>query len=91
MTKYILHGGNTSDKNKHNDNFFAEIGNSASKGGTVLLNYFSRNDDWNILAEGDKEKILINTSSKNLKFEIAQSSTLVKQIKKADVMYMRGG
>lgn len=76
MTKYMLHGGNTSDKNKHNDSFFTEIGNSASKGGTILLNYFSRDDDWNKLADGDKEKILRNSKNKNFKFEIAQSSTL---------------
>ncbi len=90
-TKYILHGGRTSLKNKDNYDFFREITSGIEGPIKILLNYFSRDDDWNLLAESDKEKILKQAGDKKVTFEIADPDKLGSQLKEANVMYMRGG
>lgn len=92
MTKYILHGGNTREVNPDNDSFFQEM-TLGGKGKTlVLLNYFSREDnEIEELAKQDKQRFLLNSKNKELEFEIAQPEIFAEQLKKAYVMYMRGG
>lgn len=92
MTKFILHGGDTSEANPDNNNFFAEM-TRGTKGKTlVLLNYFSRKDsDVERCAKQDKKRIIQLSKNKNLDFEIANSQTITQQLKRAQIMYMRGG
>jgi len=91
LTKYILHGGRTSLVSTDNDDFFREITLGLNAPIKILLNYFSRDDDWNVLAESDKKNILKQAGNKNVTFEIADPDKLANQLKKASVMYMRGG
>jgi hypothetical protein len=44
MTKYILHGGSSNKPSLETDDFYHEMAISIADG-TILLNYFSRNDD----------------------------------------------
>ena len=92
MTKYILHGGNTSEPNIDNNSFFKEMTVGFRGKTTILLNYFSRKDDEVTQKfEQDKRRFLRLSKNKYLVFEIAQAETLARQLKKANVMYMRGG
>lgn len=92
MTKYILHGGNTRETNPDNDNFFREMTTGSTEKTTVLLNYFSReNAEIEDLAKQDKQRFLENSENKNLEFEIAEPESLAEQLKKAFVMFVRGG
>lgn len=92
MTKFILHGGNTQEINSDNKSFFREIAFGMPKNALILLNYFSREDnDAGRCAEQDRQNILKNSEKKNLVFEVARPETLEKQLRKAHVMYMRGG
>lgn len=92
MTKYILHGGNSKEINPDNDSFFREM-TSCSKGKIlILLNYFSREDnEIETLAKQDQQRFIQNSDNKELDFEIADPDQLTEQIKKADVLYIRGG
>lgn len=46
MTKYIFHGGGTTEESKMNDSFFREISKDVKEAGNILLVYFaSRSDD----------------------------------------------
>lgn len=92
MTKYILHGGNSKEVNPDNDSYFREMTVGSNGKILVLLNYFSREEDEILkLAEQDKQRFLQNSANKNLEFEIAEPDKLESQLKKAYVMYMRGG
>ena len=44
LTKYILHGGNTGEINKYNNNFFKEMTANLKGKIKILLNYFARNE-----------------------------------------------
>lgn len=91
MTKYILHGGITKDANVANDSFFHEVTSGMTGTVKILLNYFAREmGEWEQCAEEDKKKFLENSENKNLEFEIAGPDTLSEQLKRCDVMYMRG-
>lgn len=92
MTKYILHGGNSRDINPDNDSFFREMTLGSSGKTLVLLNYFSREDsEVEKLAEQDKKRFLQNSENKELEFEIAKPERFAEQLKRAYVLYMRGG
>jgi len=92
MTKYILHGGNTSEDNKDNNSFFYEIANSVPKHGLLLLNYFSRDkNDVERCYKQDTNKIIKVSKRKDIKYEITDENILKEQLKKASGMYMRGG
>jgi len=92
MTKYILHGGDTSYINPDNDGFFREITLGTKGKTTILLNYFSRKDDEvEKCAEQDEQRFLQHSENKNLAFEIARPENLAEQLGRSDVMYMRGG
>ena len=92
MTKYILHGGNTSESSSDNDSFFREMTLGMKGEVQVLLNYFSRKEDEvQEKFEQDKRSFFTNSKNKDLNFEIAEEKQLADQLKRADVMYMRGG
>jgi cyanophycinase-like exopeptidase len=92
MTKYILHGGGTSNEHPDNDSYFREMTKGFGDNTVnILLNYFSREDDLDNLVKQDKPKFEKNSVAKKLNFEVADPDNLASQIKKCDVMYMRGG
>ncbi|MDO8548172.1 MAG: Type 1 glutamine amidotransferase-like domain-containing protein [bacterium] len=92
MTKYILHGGSSNVANPDTDSFFREMTQETVGQTRVLLNYFSRPDDKIAeCAEQDKKRFLEHSENKDLIFEIAKPESLAEQLKRADVMYMRGG
>jgi len=92
MTKYILHGGNTRVPSPDNESFFREMTLGIKGKALVLLNYFSREEkEFPELFEQDKKRILEYSESKDLEFEIAKEDVFEEQLKRAKVMYMRGG
>jgi peptidase E len=94
MTKYILHGGNTSNKTEDNKKFFFEMTSSLSDNATILCIYFSRPKElWAKLFEQDKINFSSASQQKVFKFVLADDKTytLVDQLKEADVVYLRGG
>jgi len=92
MTKFILHGGDTSDINVDNDNFFKEFGKELKDNGKILLNYFARDEhEWDRLAKEDQDRISRLNKNKEIRFEIAKEDIFEKQIRLADVIYFRGG
>ena len=92
MTKYILHGGRTSDKNPGNECFFREITSELKGDIKILLNYFTRGkNDWEKLAKQDKTNFLQQSEQNDIKFTIARKKNFVKEIKNSHVLYFRGG
>ncbi len=83
MTKFILHGGYTSDDNEDNKNFFKEVTKSAKQ---ILCIYFAKEKNrWEEAFENDKKK----TNFKNL--ILANEEEIENQIKEADTIWIRGG
>ncbi len=95
MTKYILHGGATSRESEDNRNFFLEMIKGLSGTVNILCVYYARKDKdkWAFDLENDKQKFSKVVTDQTLNFEIADEDTniFIEQIKKADVIYMRGG
>lgn len=92
MAKFILHGGNTREINVDNNGFFREITLGTNGRVGILLNYFSRDEnEIEQCSEHDKQRLLQNSETKDLIFEVAKPETLAGQLQSADVMYMRGG
>lgn len=92
MTKYILHGGYTSEDNSLNDKFFKEITRELEGEINILLVYFaSEESEYESKFRQDKEKFLTNSENKNLRFEIANEYDFIEQIKRSNVIYIRGG
>ncbi len=96
MTKYILHGGETGIPNEHNKAFYQEWVKNFSNDfvPTILLVYFSRNEDeWVKLEQQDKERFGNHTNNRPAQFVVADKNLEIfkEQIKKSDVIYVRGG
>ncbi len=92
MTKYILHGGNTFEKNNDNNNFFREMTLGLEGRIRILLNYFSRQEsEIDKLAKQDEQRLLRYSKNKDLEFQVAEIEIFEKQLRWADIMYMRGG
>lgn len=94
MTKFILHGGNTSKDSLSNRKFFEEMTKDLTIPVTVLYIYFARNRDiWPKLFKQDKEKFEESVSHNNFKHHLAveDAPLLWKQINAADIIYIRGG
>lgn len=93
MTTYVVHGGNTSQKNPKNDHFFSLFTQLVPKNEvTIVLCYFARaRSVWEDLINRDKTKIL-NATQKNVDTLIAEHpGDLLVKIKQADVLYVAGG
>ncbi len=91
MTTFILHGGNTSDNNPLNKEFFKAIVDATPSHGRVLLVYFSREQkDYGRLFAQDTAtmKSLGGTS---LSFDLADEKTFDEQVRQANSIYLRGG
>lgn len=94
MTKYILHGGETSRQSLDNRKFFSEGANGLSDGATILCVYFAREKEkWPKMFEQDKLNFSSVAQTKSFNFVLAndESHVLIDQIKEADVIYIRGG
>jgi len=96
MTKYILHGGETSRQSLDNKKFFSEVTSDLSDGATILCVYFAREKErWPKALEQDKQYFSSTTTTRQkvFKFVLADDKTytLKKQVKQADVIYLRGG
>ncbi len=95
MTKYILHGGHTSNPSESNKRFFAEMVPDIEKQVTILLVYFSRKKgEWPQLFEQDKKHFLERAKfNQSPKFILAEDNpeTFTQQARLADTIYMRGG
>jgi len=92
MTKFILHGGDTSDKNSDNNYFFRELVNGLADKITILLCYFSsEKSEWEMKSKQDITRITKLNPKKKLTFLTADSRKLKVQLAKSDVFYMRGG
>lgn len=96
MTKFILHGGETGIPNKNNKAFYQEWVKDFDNNRvpTILLIYFSRPEEkWGDLEKSDKERFAKSTNDKEANFLVASNEMdeFKKQIKKADVLYFRGG
>lgn len=94
MTKYILHGGETGRKTKDNKKLFIEMTNELSDRANILCVYFSRPKKiWPQLFKQDKINFSSASLKKDFNFTLADDKTdaLTNQIKKADVIYLRGG
>lgn len=89
-TKFILHGGYTSEHNEHNEGFFNELALSIPDKGSVLLVYFA-SDDGIDKFEDDKKRISSFLENKEVTFVKATENDFINQVKNADVTYLRGG
>ncbi|MFC1788091.1 Type 1 glutamine amidotransferase-like domain-containing protein [Patescibacteria group bacterium] len=94
MTKYILHGGETSVDNESNHRFFlAMIGNKPHP--QILCVYFARSkDEWPAKFEQDKlrfAKIAEPDCTPELVMASDNIDELKSQIISADTIYIRGG
>ena len=93
MTRYILHGGNTQVKSKKNKRFFQTIIHG-QKNPTILCIYFARDlDCWEEKFAGDQEMFAWANPHQDINYIIASddSKVFLEQIKKADILYIRGG
>ncbi len=91
-TKFILHGGNASHENAENDLFFKEILKNTSENPKILLVCFSKRDnEASESAIKDKKQFEKNKGNKNPYFELADENNFAEQIKKSDIIYLRGG
>jgi len=92
MTKYILHGGNAQKPCAENDIFFGEILKSYTSNPKILLVHFAGKPEKAIInKERDTNQFNRIKENKDLKFEIANEISFVKQIKKNDIIYLGGG
>ncbi|NQV00489.1 MAG: Type 1 glutamine amidotransferase-like domain-containing protein [Parcubacteria group bacterium] len=94
MTKFILHGGETSRKTEDNKKFFFEMTADKENPVKVLCIYFARpKDDWGRLFQQDRASFSEVAPTRQIKFERANNKPEIfnSQVKKADVIYMRGG
>ncbi len=90
-TKFILHGGYTSEINKLNEGFFKELALSVPDGGVILLVYFAGDDGLDKKFEEDKTRISNFLQNKEVSFVRAIEDDFINQLKSADVVYLRGG
>ncbi|MFO0704414.1 MAG: Type 1 glutamine amidotransferase-like domain-containing protein [Candidatus Andersenbacteria bacterium] len=92
MTKFILHGGYTSNPVQSNKDFFGEIVRDIPNGGTVLLVYFARpTQEHEKLFAVDVERIKENSGGKKVKFVMASEANFTEELSRAAAIYMRGG
>ncbi len=92
MTKYVLHGGETSVPSEDNNTFFNEIVKDLEEPINFLCVYFaSKKEKWLKLFEQDKKHFL--DLQKQFEFILAEDDIdkFIQQIKFANVVYLRGG
>lgn len=91
-TKYILHGGNAQLIIPENDPFYSEILKDTEDNLKVLFVYFGDDPEKEEIhlagniAQFDRVK-----GNKNIEYEMAKLNDFLTQIKKSDIVYIRGG
>ena len=90
MTKYILHGGKSRIDCENNRKFYKEIFNIDKKEINFLVVSFAKSKDDRDFSE-QLEKMKQLNPDKIIHFVQAVEKEFVKQLKKADVVYLRGG
>jgi len=94
VARFIFHGGATSKPVPSNPAFFREMVKGVEEPTKILLVYFARpNEEWDWLFNDDQQKFSEAVPDKKLKFELAAEKIekFTGQIKRADVIYVRGG
>lgn len=93
MTTYLLHGGQTSNKNERNEKFFSYFTQCVdSDSVTVLLCYFSRaREQWEAKIQQDSQSILANTNKKVTILVAQDPQDLLEKLPDSDVLYVAGG
>lgn len=91
MSKYILHGGFTSEDNEQNTKFFTECFSDTPQNGNVLIVMFASENDGD---EGYYNNLcdrLRKYSNKQITFEKANRDEFISQVKKASTIFFQGG
>ncbi len=93
MTKFILHGGFTTEANDLNDSFFRELLHGVTDNSTILFVYFASRTEEEIPTKFEVhiKKCTDATLAKNLKFKIATLENFLEEIKEARVVFFNGG
>lgn len=91
MTKFILHGGETSVENENNRNFFKEIVKDLSRPHILIVYYARDKSDWPELLNGDAQRFKKANAEAIIELADEDIHTAIKQILTADVIYVRGG
>ena len=95
MTKFLLHGGASSNKSDDNRKFFTEVLNSVNSSNVnILCVYFARPwHRWDESFEEDKEIFISVNSDRELNFDLAKldKEELIEQIGKSDIIFINGG
>jgi peptidase E len=92
MTKFILHGGGETQRNKKHDEFFREFIKNLPEKAKVLLVYFAVEDD--LVAEKHLvyEKYFRDLSAgKEIELKIASKENFIDELRWAEGVYFRGG
>lgn len=91
-TKFILHGGYTSERNNLNQSYFTEMVNDISDEGNILLVYFAlKDEDVEEKYQDDSERLHTVAPGKRVKTVKASRKGFVDEVRDADVIYIRGG
>lgn len=94
MTKYILHGGEAGRQTPDNKKFFREMAQDLQGTINVLSVLFARDKEiWQEKFEEDKINFSSASPEKVFNFELATDdiSLFIDQIKRADIVYLKGG
>jgi len=92
MTKYILHGGYTSEINDLNQGYFSEMVNDIPDGGSILLVYFAVADEKvDDKFSRDCERVKSYAGERSISIVKATKEDFLEQLEKTDVIYIRGG
>lgn len=91
-TKFILHGGFAGRTNSENNLFFKEILKDTPEQVNILLVYFAKEQTkYERIVKEDTLHFKRNGKDKKFNFEIATIENFLKQLKKADIVYLHGG
>jgi len=91
-TKFILHGGYTSERNDLNQGYFAEMVKDVTDGGNILLVYFASKDEGiEEKYQKDSERLQSFAKDKQITTVRATRENFIAEVENADVIYIRGG
>lgn len=91
-TKFILHGGYTSEENDLNRGYFAEMAKGVSDGGNILLVYFASKDE-GVEEKYQKDSARLQSFSKGKIIHTVRATeeNFMNELKNADAIYLRAG
>ena len=92
MTKFVLHGGMTSVRNKNNKNFYKEIIKDLPKNPKILISLFANEESrWEDEYKNQKDNFLNNLGDLGFQFQMALKEKFLEQLDWADAVHFRGG